>query len=70
MIEPKKGDLLVANELMGFVIDYNPSMNTVKLNTLLGEGCVNITDNCAVIASAAEVAQSYSNHLRKVVQKS
>ena len=65
--ELNKGDILIVNELMGFVVDYNPSMNSAKLNTLEGERCVNLTGNYAVLATAAEVAQAYSNHLRKVV---
>lgn len=61
----QKGDLVICNDLIGFVIKIKAL--TVLLNTPIGLKEVSLNANSAVMATSAEIAQSYSNQLAKVV---
>lgn len=66
MQELNKGDLVISNDLLGFVVDICPS--TVTLNTVAGERVITLHDKIAVLATAQELALCYATHLIKGVK--
>lgn len=65
MTELKKGDLVICNELMGFVVDVTPFV--VKLNTEVGERSVSRDCNIVRLSTAHEIAFLCSEHIMKGV---
>lgn len=63
MRELNKGDLIISNDLLGFVTDILP--DTATLNTEIGVRTIRLHDNIAVLATAQELAASYANHIMK-----
>lgn len=59
------GDLIICNDVMGFVIEIKAL--TFTLNTPMGVKELSLSANPVVMSTAQEIAQTYANQIAKVV---
>lgn len=65
--ELKIGSIIIANDLLGFVVKFDEA--TITLNTELGERQINRSANIAVLTEPVELLASVIANLRKVIKK-
>lgn len=59
------GDLIICNDVMGFVVEVKAFTFTV--NTPMGVKELSLSANPVVMSTAQEIAQTYANQIAKVV---
>ena len=67
MLEPRVGDYVICNDLLGVVVDTSPKQ--VVLKSLDGEHTCNITENTVVFATAAEMAKRSALQLKEMMRR-
>lgn len=61
----QKGDLIICNDVIGFVVEVKDLTFIVNTSTGLKE--LSLMATPVIMATAQEIAQTYSNQLAKVV---
>ena len=67
MQELHKGDLIISNDLMGFIVELQ--QDKILLNTTTGKKLIAKHNNIAVMSTGQELAMRYSQQLLKGVNK-